>query len=292
MAFVFEKSGIYNNLSDSLKKKLSDRIKSYGSRVRYSFAFTKKSNPDPEKTGGMFIYPNMYSLSPRKFVIYDNDDKNGGNKTIALVNLDSLDNNGNPTKFGRVIVRREDSGVLELNLNKPDDMAIAMFLELHPKNKTGLFPTDAGLIEVIDEKKLAKGKREVNKVRIKAEYKAQEMSDKEAMAYAKAYGHKTGDMDILRAEIEGFAASDPETFLKRIASKPTIDLAALVSDLESARKLVYNPSTNEYAFDGGEVLVLLPTDTRKGHRQKLVEFLTSPTEEAKTALRKVEALKE
>src|ERR1700753_1069 len=123
---MLERRGLYNDLSPELRRKLTERIKSFGNEVTYSFDISHE-NPDPEKYNGKILWPSIYTLDPLIFDVNDKDEKRDDRSKIKKIGLVlSVDRDGNMTDYRRVRVRGEQRGVLRLDLeNNPEDIETA-----------------------------------------------------------------------------------------------------------------------------------------------------------------------
>jgi len=200
---LLSKHGLFNDLSDELRNKLEARIKGYGKTVRYKFDIAKE-NPDPQKHGGVLLYPNVYTLDPATFYINDANGKSSKSVRIGLV--EGVDEKGNPNKFKKIRVAGKYKGVLKLELEAIDEhREFAMFLEMHPKLQGGLFSDKAKrqVFSRIDEQAAATAARSERSARRKAMDIAEGMSHKQLIDFADAMLiDSTQDEGVLRNEIE------------------------------------------------------------------------------------------
>src|ERR1043165_476744 len=125
---------VYNNLTPKLREQLESKAKEAGRFVKYKFAIAKR-NPDQElKTGGEYLYPLRWALTPVTFDITDPGD--GTRKRIGIV--DKLKEFGAPSdSFRRVTLEEQFRGVLVLDMEQMADQDMFMYLELHPKFESG-----------------------------------------------------------------------------------------------------------------------------------------------------------
>src|ERR1700748_2135495 len=119
---MLEKVAHLNDLSPDLRKKLEDRIESYGKKVKYKFAISNE-NPDPEKYNGKVIWPSKYTLDPIVFKIIDNK------KSVEVGMIDKTNEKGLPISFRRIRVHGKDEGNFILDLTSPDEREMAMYIE-------------------------------------------------------------------------------------------------------------------------------------------------------------------
>ena len=111
-------------------------------------------------------------------------------------------------------------GTLRLDLEKPEDFAMAMLLEIHPKHKGGQFAdkNKHQVFQRIDETKLAKEQRTERSARVKALVAAQKLSDAQVVQFADAMTwDSTEELEILRARIEDMAENEPVFFNEMLA---------------------------------------------------------------------------
>jgi hypothetical protein len=133
-----EETAHFNQLSATLRTTLEERIKSFGKTVRYKFDLSRP-NPDPTNYNGKTIWPSMYTLDPAVFDIIDPHEKST-KRSKRIGYITGVDEKGTPNKFKKIQVYAKDKGELFLNISESqDDFYTAMILELHPKQKGGLF---------------------------------------------------------------------------------------------------------------------------------------------------------
>jgi len=209
----------YNHLSDQLRKELNDKADKAGRYVRYKFDIARK-NPDGEqRTGGEFLYPLLYTLTPATYNIVDPYDKK--QKKIALV-LALKEFGADFDHFGRVTIRSATQGKLILDMTKPEDRDIFGFLEMHPKMTGGRFQDKEGpgIVSLIDEVKTADDSLKRRNLRIDAMYVAANMQLREIKDFAAAMGWDEHEEPVLlRDKITELAEMDPEFFRSFIDNK-------------------------------------------------------------------------
>lgn len=274
----------FNNLSKELRAKLVKRVEGFGPVVRYRFKISRE-NPDPDKYNGKIIYPRQYTLDPAIFTIKDEYEKTEGKsklKQIAIV--EALDKSGIPEKFGRVKVYGNEKGILTLNIDKrEEDLAMAMFLELHPKVGNGMFPDSESfhVVERIDEVAYAKEQREVRSKRLEALSSAQRMSDAEIREFNSAMGwDESRDTEVIREEVEVYAETDPDAFME-LTSNNSIQYRSVIQAALNKQKIVFDPI--EYKFTDNmtkQVLAILSPNPAKSHVESFAEWLQANGDKA------------
>lgn len=286
----------YNDLSPKLRAELEQKVESFGKRVRYKFDITKP-NPDPEKYNGAFVYPNMYTLDPTKFTIQDPyEDRADKSKTknIGLVDDNFLSDNGVPERFKKVRVSGSQKSILTLNLeDNRDDFYMAMFLELHPKNKDSKFAsrTMHHMISRIDENAAAKEARTERSERLKALNVAQGMSDSELIDFADAMQWDSSDnIEILRNRTEELADSNPIYFNDFVQGK-TIEYQSMIKQAINKGLISFDNAEYKFVWSGNQqtIAVLSPTGERS-HIEKMSEWMQTSGNKGDDFYKKIKAL--
>jgi len=219
---MLEQVAHYNDLSPALRKKLNERIASYGKKMKYKFAISSL-NPDPEKYNGPTIWPSRYTLDPVVFDIIDAEEKRDGKSRAKKIGIiTGVDEKGIPNKFGRIRILGKDEGVKELDLETPEGIAEAMCLELHPKFSGGLFQDTkkTPIVFRVDEKKEAQIDRDTRNAKLKASIAASKMSNEQIRQFAAAMTwDETDEMEVLRNKVEKMAEESPKIFNDLVESE-------------------------------------------------------------------------
>lgn len=300
---LLEKTGQFNDLSDELRQKLTERINGFGKRVRYRFDISNP-NPDPSKHNGTTLWPNVYTLDPTIFSINDPYEKTPGkskSKRIALVK-DTDPEKGHPITFHKIRVEGKFKGLYELNLeDNPDHFYFAMYLELHPKLTGGDFfdKTKRQLITRVDENKLAKEQREERSARSKARTAAETLSPSGVVAFADAMSggnnvewDSTQDEEILRNKIEELAETDPVYFNDLIGS-PAIKYQSLVKQAMNRRLIDFDPATYTFKWSASsQPIAVLSTVEGENEIQKFGSWLIAGGTKADEVYKKLKAMVE
>lgn len=276
---LMEPIGQYNDLSESLRETIEKRIESFGDTVRYKFKIGN-DNPDPEKYNGKIVYPRQFTLDPAKFTIRDEkEDRKGKSKIKNISIVTGLDEKGFPNSFGKIRLFGNEKGILILNLKKSEeDRAKCILLELHPKNENGLF-RDENMFSIfsrIDEKAYAVQQRKEREIRKKALDLAFEMDENDILQFNSAMEwDEAVDKEVMRQNIESFAETEPDNFIKLAKSK-AIEYRALVRSAISKGKLLFDPA--EFKFTDNttkQVVCVLSANTQKSHIELMAEWLES-----------------
>ena|ERR1700743_1772577 len=233
----------YNDLSPALRRKLEEKIASFGKKVSYRFNISHE-NPDPDKYNGKVIWPSAYTLDPIVFDIVDSEEKRESKSRAKKIGIVSkTDEKGIPEAFERIRVFGKDEGILVLDLEKPEDIQKAAILELHPKLEGGLYQ-DANRVPIvfrIDEQKEAKAKRESRNAKSKALQLASEMSDVEIKDFAAAMNwDERTDIEVLRDMVENEAENNPKMF-NDLAESDKLSFRTITKKALTAKVISYDP---------------------------------------------------
>lgn len=294
---MLEHEGIYNDLSPKLRKKLEERIESFGKNVRYKFKLERR-NPDPQKYNGEFIYPSLYCLHPVQWKITDNDeDRNDKQKikNIGVIESVKRDERGNlEYRFKGARIPDIRKGILYLDLTVKEDMDMAAALELHPKTRNGLFPNKQiiPVLERIDEAALAKEKRAERSERKKALDAVEEMSDAEIVEFADAMTwDSTVDIDLLRNQVEDLAEKTP-IYFNDIVKDKKVKIQAIIKRAIDNKVFGYNPAEGTLSWmNTGQLIVNLGRGT--GEKEDVIRFaewFDTAGKKADEVLKKVKAI--
>lgn len=289
-----QQAGRYNDLSPKLRKELEDKVKGFGKTVRYKFDIANP-NPDPQKTNGEFVYPTIYSLQPAVFTIRDPyEDRTEKQKTKEICLTDGLFNdNGNPSKFGKVKIHATQRGVYELLLERnPEHFEIAMYLELHPKLKGGEFSDEMQrqVVSRIDENEAAVTERKERTARKKAMDLAADMSDEQIKQFALAMlWDETDELEVLRNRVELAAETTPDLFNDLMEGKK-VEYQAAVKKALNKKIIAFDPAEYKFAWTGNkQPIVILNNISGKGENEQLAEWFESG-EKGKDVYNKIKEL--
>jgi hypothetical protein len=285
---MLQKSAHYNDLSPQLRKQLEERIATFGSTVRYKFDIGR-DNPDPLKYGGSVVYPFLYTLDPGTFDIVDEKQR----KKVGIVK--EVDNKGIPTSFIKIRLKDANKGILELRNDPeyPDDLDKIYFLELHPKNKGGLFAkADAHQVFTrIDEKKYNEEKRTERTARMKAMNVAMEMSEKDIRAFADAMIWDSNmEEDMLRGLVEGLAESSPELFNDLVGSK-NLEYQAAIKQATDKKIIAFDPAEYKFIWSANQQIIarLQPSET-KNEIEVLSSWMQTAGNQGDEVYKKIQSL--
>jgi hypothetical protein len=238
---------IYNNLSPKLREQLEKKAKEAGRYVKYKFAIARK-NPDTEmKTGGEYLYPLRWSLTPVTYNITDPHD--GHRKRIGIV--DKLKEYGAPSdSFKRVYLDEPFRGVLTLDLEHMPDQDTFMYLEMHPKLENGMFHDkhEMAVFKRIDVVKEAKTELTAMEHQANAMFAASQMSANEIKDFACAMGwDESEDISILRNNIMKLAQGDPQWYKDFINNK-SIEYRAVIKRAMDNNIIAWQPVENKFVW--------------------------------------------
>lgn len=291
---MLEQVGLYNDLSDELRKKLEDRVVSFGDQVQYRFDISHP-NPDPQKYNGETIWPSNYTLDPKTFMITDADEKRPNKSKIKRIGLvDKIDpEKGHPISFHKIMIRESQYGVLTLTLTNPEDFQKAMFIELHPKHVTGMFydKNSPAKIQRIDAYAEAKEKRDERSERRKALKIVDDMKETGVREFAAAmlWDHNA-DITILRDKMEEYAESQSAEFNKLMTGGKKLKYQALVKMALDRGDLVFEPLEYKFMWRSGEVMAILTEVADKNHVESAAQWLVAGDERSVAAAKKLEGL--
>lgn len=289
---MLEQVAHFNDLSPALKQKLEARIASYGKKVRYKFSISN-ANPDPLKENGPIIWPTNYTLDPIVFDIVDLEEKRDGKSRAKKIGMvDKVDDKGIPFAFKRVRIPGKNAGIFELELeDNPDDIRMAMYIELHPKLGNGLFQDKKRIpiITRIDEKKDSQEKREIRSSKAKALQLAGQMSDAEIREFAAAMTWDDSDeMEILRDKVEMEAENDPVSFVK-LASTEKMKYQALVKRALIKGTLFYDPVGGRFLDAKQQTITVLGLASGQNEVEQFAEFLMTNGKKGEEIYKRIEA---
>lgn len=286
----------YNDLSPKLRLELEKKIESFGRTVRYKFDIARP-NPDPSKYNGDTVYPNIYTLDPTRFTIqdpYEDRDDKTKTKTIALIDENAINENGLPEKFIKIRVNGANKSILNLNIEENrEDFYIAMFLELHPKNKGGKFAAKNvhHIFSRIDENAAARDARTERSERLKALNVAQAMSDSELVDFADAMQWDSSEnYEVLRNKVEELADTNPVYFNDLVSSK-AVEYQSLIKQAMNKDLISFNYGEYKFVWSGNQqtITTLSPTGTLT-EIQKLSEWMQTSGNKGDDLYKKLKSL--
>jgi len=284
----------YNNLSEGLSKKLEERLASFGKTVRYRFDIRRNLH-DPITKAEDKVWPSVYTLDPAKFTINDPHESRANiskTKNIALIEL--VGNDGKPERFGKVRIKEPMRGELVLYIqDRPEDKQVAMFLELHPKNKNGMFPdgTKHQVFFRIDELAAATEERKTRSARKLAMDTAEKMSEADLREFADAMlWDRNQQEEVLRNLAEDLAEHQPDFFNDIVADKKTKILSVLKQSLDN-KYIQYNPQDGKLSFAStGQTIVVLGENAGTDGWGKYAEWFLTAGDSADKVYKKLEGM--
>jgi bacterioferritin (cytochrome b1) len=284
--------GKINAISDKLRGEIEAKVLSFGDSVRYQFDISK-DNPDPEKKDGKVIWPHVYTLQPRTFVITDPYLPKGAQNAVKIGLVTKLDEKGEKVEiWGKIQVLGQNRGILEIDLTNAEGIATAMYMELHPKIKNGMFSKEGYKVFYrIDEKNLATEQRAERSLRKKAMDIAEAMSDAEAKMFADAMTWNENDIDIIRNMIEDMAENEPQYFLEMHQDDATAILyQGTVQRAKDKGKILYDNVNNSYTWENGKVITMLAPESTRSDIEQMALWLQTGGEQAQKAFEKIKVL--
>lgn len=238
---------VYNNISQKLREQLEQRAKEQGRFVKYKFAIAKR-NPDGEmKTGGEYLYPLRWALTPVSFAITDPFDNQ--RKRVGMIK--ALKEYGAPSdSFRRVQLDEQYAGVLTLDLENHEDQDAFVYLEMHPKFENGDFrdKNEMAVFRRIDDVKEAKVSLTARENRATAMFVASQMAVQEIKDFASAMGwDEHEDINIIRDRVMEIADKDPEWFKNFIDNK-SIEFRAIIQRAMNNNIINWQPVENKFVW--------------------------------------------
>lgn len=267
---------VINGLSEKLEADFKKKFDALPAKIKYKFDYERR-NPDPQKTGGEFIYPSWKVLEPVTFYIKDPYDNLS--KKIGLVIGEDAE--GNPNDFKRITLQERDRGVL--NLKKDDREAFDTFcyLELHPANTTGKYRDNQipALFKFVDESKEAKSSGMRRNLKADAMFVAANMKIQEMKDFAVAMDwDETMDEDILFDKIGEIAENDPTQF-KVLIESSSMEYKATVKRAEVHQIIEWDSQGYKYVWaTTKETIIAFGRQENMDRLEKMAEWLLNKRE--------------
>lgn len=269
----------YNNFSPELRKRLNEDRKAAGKIAKYKFSIAHR-NPDAANTGGEYIFPSLYTLTPITFNIIDPGD--GMPKIIGWTqNLDRSHKDHEEVVFRRIQLPERFRGILTLDLTQVEHIEMFEVLQMHPKFEGGMFRDKniAAMFSRIDDLKEAKTKLAYRERRGEVLMVATRMTEPEIRDFAAAMNwNELDDLDILRDKVTELADKDPE-FFRKFADDPRVEYKALLRRAIDANVISWIPMENKFSWtsNGTTIAVLDRTEGDKYFDQMADWFMTHKT---------------
>lgn len=291
---MLQKHSHYNDLSDKLRSELESKALSFGKKVRVKFNIAR-DNPDPQKYNGDYVYPNKYTLDPRTFRIVDPyEDRKGVSKSKEIGLVNKVDREGIPETFHKIVVEYREQGIKTFDVEtNPDDLEFVMYLLMHPKLKDGKFQDKdkTSVLEIIDEQKEAKFRKERRDLRRKALNVVAEMKVDAIIEFADAMGwDSTEDPDLLKDKAETLAETNPE-LLNDLISGKSVEYQATIKRALDRQIIGFDPAEYKFIWTSNQqpITILSPVGD-KGHVEKLSEWLQAGGSKADEIYKKIKGL--
>ena len=291
---LLEQVAHYNDLSPKLREELSEKLRSFGKRVRFKFNIAKP-NPDPSKYNGDTVYPNIYTLDPCVFNILDPyEDRKDKSKSKRIGLVEKTDEKGLPERFGKIRVAAAQKSILSFELEEgSEDWYRAMMLLIHPKLSGGKFSDKQKqqVVSVIDEQATAKTERAERTARVKALNAAQGMNEKELKDFADAMlWDSTEDEEVLRNMAEAMADSTPVFFNDLVAGK-NVEYKAAIKQALDRKILEFDPAEYKFIWAGNKQTIAVLSPIGEKHEiDKMAEWLQSNGQKADEVYKKIRSL--
>lgn len=291
---LMENVAHFNDFSPTLRKKLEEKVKSYGPKIKYKFKISSE-NPDPEKYSGKIIWPAKYTLDPRVFDIIDEyEDRPSKSRAKRVGIVEAVDEKGIPNKFGRVQIHGKDEGVWILDASKPNEFSMALYLELHPKVGGGMFQDKdkIAIVTRVDEQKEAKEIREGRSNRKKALDAVEAMELKGIKDFAAAMSwDDEGDEEILRNKVEALAEESPVLFNDMISTNK-VEYQSTIKRAISKQIITYDPIGGKFLWTTNQqvITVLGLGDGTKNEVERFAEYLRTGGSKADETYKKIKSM--
>ncbi len=263
----------YNKLSPELRERLLKQREIAGKTVKYKFYIAHK-NPDGQNTGGEYIFPAVYTLTPVTYTIIDPGDKMP--KLIGLAQ--SIDRNGEyeEVRLNRISIPERFQGILSLDLSYPEHIEMFEYLELHPKMEGGILRDKniPAMFARVDDLKEAKTKLKQRELRSTALMVATRMSEKEVRDFAAAMNwNELEDLDILKDKLTRLADEDP-AFFQKFMDDPLIESKATIRRAIDANIIAWMPVENKFAWvSNGSTIAMLERSEGDKYLDQMANWL-------------------
>lgn len=208
-----KKLGVYNDLSDELKKAIA--LPKKGTQVTYRFLDIYY---DP--MSGESFYKAHLKIPP-----FSKCFDPGKNEWIELGLVNGIDSYGNPlpNRIRRVWVSpQENAGMLHITIGNSQDDELYQYLELASFNAANPHRDEEvhAILERVNFEAEAKENRQALRMKRDALIKAAALSKEEVYNLTLLLGYDTElSEEEMRFNIEDYAETEPEDFMERISDK-------------------------------------------------------------------------
>lgn len=251
---MLEAQGKYNNLSDQLRKDIEAKAAEAPRYVKYRFAIANK-NPDGErKTGGEYLYPLIYTLTPVTFNITDPYDKKL--KRIAIVNT-LKEMGAMEDSFHKLKIKEGWQGLYTLDMEKSLDRDLFAYIYLHPKLEGGKFRDEQmpAIIKYVDELSDAKYSLRMRNQKIESLMVANSFKTQQVRDFASAMGwNDSEDPHILKDKIVTLAEEDPE-FFKNFIDDKNIEVRAVIQRAIDSKVWDWVPVESKFVWTSNKQVI-------------------------------------
>lgn len=272
---MLQQTGKFNDFSPKLIDKIEKLIESFGTTVRYRFDI-ERPNPDPTHYNGKTIFPAQFTLDPAHWVIQDKDeDRARKSKTKSVAIVLETDDRGNPTRYGRIRILAPEKGIMQLNLEVPEELDMAIAIELHPKMKDGLFQDKNSnpVVARIDEAKAATEERDSRSLRLKAMNIASSLSDKQLIDFADAMQLDSSQQISVLANIAESLAEDDPKFLADLMESKDLEYRAIIQRAINTGAIIFDPAEYNFKYGGNnQPIITLSPSGEKSHVVKMADW--------------------
>lgn len=267
---------LFNNLSETLQKKLNDLKKQYGPTLQFKLLNGKLfEQPIPGTTGAFekkMVYNSAFELPCRDTIV---DPETG--LPVHLAVITDWDDNENPKYDTSKIIKGSDEGRFDLSLSNPADIRWIDFLLLSSflrDNNTEGNP----LVELIDSRKNAKkGIAKFNDKK-NAIIAAGSMTDDQIKEFSAAIGwDETEHLEVLRNRVFEMSENSTDLF-KDLFESGHVKYRAVLKRAITKGIVTYNVDAGTLAFAGnGETFATLDKNSQRLYLEQFGEWvLTHP----------------
>jgi len=240
------KTKLYNNVSESLIK---DTKLKPGEVVTYRLLNIERNPMDPSR----LAMPAHKNVPPVDSVW---DEAKGEFVDVAAVR--SVDANGSHT-FIDIFFTKQNHGYLMLTGGKAEDQEIHTYLSICNYNRSNpnRDVSKPAIFELVDEAKKAEAASRTRNIRRQALNAAADMDLDALKLFVLARGgDETRKQAVLRDEVEAFADSDPEEFM-RILNDSVSKVKALINKAVQTGAVRFNAEQSRYEWPQGEVILVV-----------------------------------
>ena len=262
----------FNNISDQLKKEISEKIKTFGPVLEFrltvgrQFEVPTLSGTFEKKT----VYPATFRIPERDAIVDPYS-----NAVVQIAAIDSM--RGDEPVLLRMIIPEEQEGIFLLNTANPDELKWAEFLlaSNHCGNNPHRSQGKPVFFELVD--RVADSRQRMQKFTVKqtAMLTALSMDDDGKRDFAAAMNwNERENIDILSEKIATLAESDP-VFFNSFVSGNGVEVRAVLKNAMTRGIVLFDSSSNQLSWPNGEVFAVLGAENGKTHLDMFAKWVIS-----------------